>query len=70
MGLAGEPSHPDVQSAVLTTIKRIVKTGIPAGFLSADEAFADAVTDTGATFVSRDIDMAALKRGLKQRLNN
>lgn len=68
LGHAGEPSHPDVKQAALDAIKRIVATGKPAGFLSADEAFAQSVANEGALFVSRDIDMAALKRGLKFRV--
>ena len=68
LGHAGEPSHPEVVEATLDAIRRIVAAGQPAGFLSADESFADRVEQAGATFVSRDIDLAALKRGLKARL--
>ncbi|MBF9042065.1 4-hydroxy-2-oxo-heptane-1,7-dioate aldolase [Rhodobacterales bacterium HKCCE4037] len=68
LGHAGEPSHPEVVEAALDAIRRIVAAGQPAGFLSADESFADRVEQAGATFVSRDIDLAALKRGLKARL--
>lgn len=68
LGHAGEPSHPEVVEASLDAVRRIVAAGKPAGFLSLDEAFADRVTEAGATFVSRDIDLAAMKRGLKQRL--
>jgi 4-hydroxy-2-oxoheptanedioate aldolase len=68
IGRVGEPSHPDVQAAVLDAIKRIVATGKPAGFLSPDLEFSQKVIDAGATFVARDIDMTALKRGLQSRL--
>lgn len=68
LGHVGAPSHPDVIEAVVSAIRRIVATGKAAGFLSADESFADLVTGEGATFVSRDIDLAAMKRGLKARL--
>ena len=68
LGHAGEPGHPDVKKAVVDTVRRIVAAGKPAGFLSADEAYADLVTEAGATFVARDIDMTALKRALKSRL--
>jgi 4-hydroxy-2-oxoheptanedioate aldolase len=68
LGHAGEPGHPDVKKAVVDTVRRIVAAGKPAGFLSADEAYADLVTQAGATFVARDIDMTAMKRALKSRL--
>lgn len=68
LGHAGEPSHPEVQDACETAIRRIVAAGKPAGFMSADEAFADRIAAAGATFISRDIDLAALKRGLTSRL--
>ncbi|GKY90168.1 aldolase/citrate lyase family protein [Sinisalibacter aestuarii] len=68
LGHVGEPSHPEVVEVSLDAVKRIVAAGKPAGFLSADEGFADRITEAGATFVSRDIDMAAMKRGLKDRL--
>lgn len=68
LGHAGEPGHPDIQDAAIDAVRRIVKAGKPAGFLSADEKFADKVIEAGALFVAKDIDMAALKRGLKSRL--
>ena len=68
LGYVGEPSHPQVQKAATEATRRIVAAGKPAGFLSTDEVFADAVTEAGATFVARDVDMAALKRALKSRL--
>lgn len=68
IGYLGEPSHPEVQKTVIDCIKRIVATGVPAGFLSPDLDFADRVIDAGATFVARDIDMTALKRALLSRL--
>jgi 4-hydroxy-2-oxoheptanedioate aldolase len=68
LGHAGEPSHPEVKEAAIDAVRRIVTAGVPAGFLSADEAFAQTVAEKGATFVSRDIAMAALKRGLASRL--
>lgn len=68
LGHVGQPSHPEVQKVTLEAIKRITAAGCPAGFLSADMEFADAVTQAGALFVARDIDMTALKRGLMSRL--
>ncbi|WP_407495889.1 HpcH/HpaI aldolase family protein [Pseudooceanicola sp. MF1-13] len=68
LGHVGEASHPEVIDATLSAIKRIIAAGKPAGFLSADPAFADQVENAGATFVARDVDMVALKRGLTERL--
>lgn len=68
LGHVGDPGHPEVRQAAIDAIKRIVAAGIPAGFLSADVSFADTVVEAGATYVARDVDMAALKRGLKSRL--
>lgn len=68
LGHAGEPGHADVRSATLDAIRRIVAAGKPAGFLSADLSFAKAVEAAGATFIARDIDMVALKRGLAANL--
>ena len=68
MGHAGEPNHPEVKQACRDAIKRIVAAGQPAGILTLDEEFAAEAIELGATFVSKDVDMAALKRGLLGRL--
>jgi 4-hydroxy-2-oxoheptanedioate aldolase len=68
LGYPGEASHPKVKSTTLDAVARIVQAGKPAGFLSLDLDFCNAVEKAGATFVARDVDMAALKRGLKERL--
>ncbi len=68
LGHAGETSHPEVVRASIDAIKRITATGKPAGFLSADQAFAKKAIDAGALFVGIDVDMAALRRALNERL--
>lgn len=68
MGYPGEPNHPEVRKAVVAAIKRIVATGVPAGFLSPDPSYVQEVIDAGALFVAVDMDIAALKRALKERL--
>jgi len=65
LGYPGEPAHPEVRKVVLDTIKRIVAAGVPAGFLSADHSYTDEVIEAGAIFVATDIDMVALKRGIR-----
>ncbi len=68
MGFPGEPNHPEVRKAVVDAIKRIVATGIPAGFLSPDPSYVKEVIEAGALFVAVDMDISALKRALKERL--
>ena len=68
LGHVGEACHPDVKAAAIDATRRIVATGAPAGFLSADIGFADDVIAAGATFVAKDVDMGAMKRALKERL--
>lgn len=68
LGHVGEPSHPEVKQAAIDATRRIVATGVPAGFLSADLGFADQIIDAGASFVAKDVDMGALKRALRERL--
>ena len=64
LGHPGEPGHPDVKEAVLTSIRRIRAAGKPAGILTTDPGLYDAAIEAGAVFVSKDIDIAALRRGL------
>lgn len=64
LGYVGEPSHPEVTKAVLEAIRRITAAGKPAGILTMDPAVYDAALEAGALFVSRDVDMVALRKGL------
>ncbi len=64
MGHAGDPGHPEVRTAVLDAIRRIRKAGRPAGLMTMDSATHDGAIEAGATFISRDIDIAALRKGL------
>lgn len=68
MGHPGEPGHPEVQEAVLDAIRRIRAAGKPAGILTTDPDFLGRAVAAGAVFAAGDVDMAALKRGLRQRL--
>ncbi|WP_172331725.1 HpcH/HpaI aldolase/citrate lyase family protein [Mangrovicoccus sp. HB161399] len=68
LGHVGEPSHPEVVAAMLGAVRRIVAAGRPAGVLSLDQAVTVQVIEAGATFVAADVDMAAMKRGLSERL--
>ncbi len=64
LGHPGQPGHPEVRTAVLDSIRRIVAAGKPAGFLSTDPAYVEEVTEAGATFVSSRIDLVELRRAL------
>ncbi|KUF10580.1 HpcH/HpaI aldolase family protein [Pseudoponticoccus marisrubri] len=64
MGLPGQPGAPEVKSAVLSAIKRIRGAGQPPGVLTLDPVFARECIDAGAVFVSCDLDMAAMRKGL------
>lgn len=66
LGHPGNPAHPEVRAAVLDAIRRIGAMGLPAGILTGDPTLYAEALQAGALFVSRDIDMAALKRGLSK----
>ena len=61
MGFPGEPNHPDVTASVLDAIRRITAAGLPAGILTLNETVHDRAIEAGAVFVSRDMDIAAMR---------
>ncbi|CAN0073442.1 MAG: 4-hydroxy-2-oxo-heptane-1,7-dioate aldolase [Mameliella sp.] len=64
MGYQGQPSHPEVQSAVIDGIKRISAAGKPSGILTMDAGFGQKAIDAGVAFIGQDLDLIALRRGL------
>ena len=62
MGHVANPGHPDVQNAIETAIKAIVRSGKAAGILSPDEALAKHYLSLGATFVAVGLDTNLLAR--------
>ncbi len=68
MGHPGEPGHPAVKAAVMDAIRRIRAAGLPAGFLSLDQATLREAADAGAGFIAVDVDAALLRRGALSRL--
>lgn len=64
MGHVGNPNHPDVIAATLDGIRRIRAAGLPAGVLTLNPEVYDAAIEAGAVFVSKTVDMAALRKGL------
>ncbi|WP_236637904.1 HpcH/HpaI aldolase family protein [Mangrovicoccus ximenensis] len=64
MGYPGEPSHPEVKDAVIAAIRRIRAAGKPPGVLAVDPDLHARAAEAGAVFISGDIDMMALRKGL------
>lgn len=62
LGHLGEPGHPEVRATVVDAIRRIRAAGKPAGFLSPDPTYVDAVIEAGSVFTAVDIDVAILRR--------
>ncbi|MCB1395290.1 MAG: 4-hydroxy-2-oxo-heptane-1,7-dioate aldolase [Rhodobacter sp.] len=64
LGHPGEATHPDVRAAVVDAIRRIRAAGKPPGILTMDPVLFEAAVEAGAVFVSRDLDLLALRKGL------
>lgn len=60
MGYRGQPSHPEVQRALLEGIATVRAAGKAAGILSADPAQAQGYLDAGALFVAVGVDTSLL----------
>ena len=60
LGHLGDPGHPDVQSAIESSILKIVRRGKAAGILSADQTLARRYLSLGATFVAIGVDTSLL----------
>nr|WP_099826187.1 aldolase/citrate lyase family protein [Oceaniglobus indicus] len=65
MGHPGNTGHPDVVGAVEHAIARLKELGMPAGFLSLDDAQNARCIELGTTFTAVGVDMALLLSGLK-----
>jgi 4-hydroxy-2-oxoheptanedioate aldolase len=63
LGFPGEPSHPEVKSAVLDAIRRIRAAGKPAGILTLDRAFLRECLDAGTVFTAVGVDAGILRQG-------
>jgi 4-hydroxy-2-oxoheptanedioate aldolase len=62
MGYLGQPSHPNVISAIDDAMRRIHATGKPSGFLTGDEKLARHYLDMGSRFVAVGADIGLLAR--------
>ncbi len=63
LGHLGDPGHPEMQTIIIDTIKRIRACGKPAGILTADETLARLYMQSGTTFTAVGADIALLARG-------
>lgn len=63
MGHPGEPSHPEVKTAILDALRRITRAGVPAGILSLDDALLDEAAQAGAQFIAIGVDTIVLRSG-------
>lgn len=62
LGHVGQATHPEVQAAIDSAIRRIVKSGKAAGILTSDETLARHYLALGATFVAVGLDTQLLVR--------
>lgn len=67
LGHLGNPSHPEVQSAIETAIRTVVRSGKAAGTLTGDVEQARRFLELGATFVAVGLDVTLLVQAARQR---
>lgn len=65
LGFPGEPGRPEVVEAILSAIRRIRAAGKAPGILTPDAALYQAAIAAGAVFVSKTIDLLALRDAAK-----
>jgi 4-hydroxy-2-oxoheptanedioate aldolase len=66
LGHVGNPKHPEVQSVIEDTIRRIRACGKPAGILTPDEQLAHHYIELGCLFTAVGSDLGILARGAEQ----
>ena len=62
LGQRGNPSHPDVQSAIENSIGRIRSAGKAVGIITTDETLARRYLSLGCTFIALGLDVSLLAR--------
>lgn len=65
MGYLGQPGHAEVVSLVKDCIKRIVKAGKIAGFLTGSKPLIEAYTEAGALMIGVGVDTILLAKATK-----
>jgi 4-hydroxy-2-oxoheptanedioate aldolase len=63
MGHLGQPTHPEVQRAIMDGIETVKNAGKAPGILSADRTLAHRYLEAGALFVAVGVDTTLLVRG-------
>lgn len=66
MGYRGNPTHPDVQAAIVNAISRIRAGGKAAGVLAHDENLTRRYLSVGCSFVAVGADTSLLARGARE----
>lgn len=69
LGHRGNPSHPDVQDIIVSSIHKIRAAGKAAGILSADEKLAKHYLAIGTEFVAVGVDTSLLMKSMNQLLS-
>lgn len=70
MGYLGQPSHPDVISAVETAIEKILAAGKAAGTLATNKVLATRYEQAGMKFIALGVDTLALANSAKKLLQS
>ena len=66
LGYPGQPSHPDVVSAVSKAIQDVRACGKPAGVLAVTSELVESYTKAGASFVGVGSDCGVLAKGVQR----
>lgn len=66
LGFIGKPGAPEVKSAVIDAITKIVAAGKAAGILTLDTEFQQQCRDLGATFIATDLDVSLFARNMRE----
>lgn len=69
MGYPGNPSHPDVVTAIEKGFKTILNAGKAAGVLAVDSQLAKSYSEKGASFIGVGVDAALLANASQQLVN-
>lgn len=70
MGFRGQPSHPDVQKAIVDAITKVRAAGKAAGILVTDKKLANDYLAHGANFVAVGVDTSLLVKAATELANS
>lgn len=65
LGFAGQSNAPEVKTAVLGAVEKIVAAGKAAGILTLDTDLQQQCRDLGATFIATEIDVTLFARNMR-----